>query len=82
MNTSLVKEWLLRLVGYGAAAASAWLGHKISPDFGQWIASGVAIGGAAVVNKAIPYIVPTAAKVAAAQAMPAPLPAYKPKALQ
>jgi len=81
MNTTLVKEWLLRMVGYGAAALSGWLGSKVSPDFGQWIAGGVAMGGAAVVNKAIPFIIPTHAKVAAAQAMPAVLPAYKPKPL-
>jgi hypothetical protein len=82
MNTTIAKEWILRVVGYGAAAVSAWLGGKISPEFGHWIGGGVAIGGAAIVNKAIPYILPTAAKVAAAQAMPKPVPAYKPKALQ
>lgn len=78
MNTTQVKEWVLRIVGYGLSAVSGWIATKTGDPA---IGACVSIAGTAITNKAIPYFIPSAAKVAAAQAMPKPLP-FTPKALQ
>lgn len=60
---TLVSEWLRRLLGYGAAAASGVVATKVDPDVGAWVGSGIAILGAYVLNKAIPYVFPTNRKI-------------------
>ncbi len=79
MNTTVAREWAKRIAGYGLSALSGfltlWIGSKLgSPETGAAIGGAVATAGAAVVNKAIPYIIPDAGKVHAANQMPQPLP--------
>lgn len=63
----IVIEWIKRLLGYGAAAASGVVATKLNdPEVAAWVGSGVAIVGGAILNKAIPYIVPSKKKIAAA----------------
>ena len=77
-NTTMAKELLLRVFGYGIAALSSWIGFHLGGEtMGKEVAGATAVIGTAVVNKAIPYIVPTKAKVEAANQMPKPLPARK-----
>lgn len=78
MTTTVIIEWIKRLIGFGLAAAAAPVAAAITKatgDAGTGLAAGACVGtvGAAVVTKAIPWLVPTAAKVEAANSMPAPV---------
>jgi hypothetical protein len=67
---SMMIEWCKRLIGYGAAAASGIVATKADPELAAWIGSGVAIVGGMVLNKALPYIIPTASKLQPPKAGP------------
>jgi hypothetical protein len=60
----LMIEWLKRILGYGAAAASGVVATKIGdPELAAWVGSGVAIVGGVLLNKAIPYVLPSKKKL-------------------
>ena len=47
-------QWVLRLLGYGAAAVSGYATQK----YGAEVGSAVALAAAAITNKATSYIIP------------------------
>jgi len=60
----IVMEWLKRILGYGAAGASGWVATKVGdPDVAAWVGSGVAIIGGVILNKSLPYLLPTRKKI-------------------
>lgn len=80
MWAPLVIEWIKRLVGYGAAAASGVVATQTSdPELGAWIGSGVAIVGSLILNRALPFILPTTRKVERAQEQPLSVPPSAPR---
>lgn len=79
MNTTVLREWLKRLFGWGLPIVSGMVTIAVTsksgdPSVGAAVGGAVAAVGAAVATKAIPYIIPDASKVAAANQMPKPLP--------
>jgi hypothetical protein len=61
---TVVSEWVRRILGYGAAAASGVVATKVGdPELGAWVGSGVAIVGAYVLNRALPILFPTTRKI-------------------
>lgn len=61
-------EVVRRVLGYGSVAAGAWVGTKTGDaGIGEWIATGVALIGAFILNRALPVVVPTTRKVIAHQ---------------
>jgi hypothetical protein len=60
----IVIEWLKRILGYGAVAAAPWVAERTgSSELGDWVATGVAVVGGVILNKALPYVLPTRKKV-------------------
>ena len=60
----VLKEWLKRILGYGAAAASGVVATKVGdPELAAWVGSGVAIVGGLILNRALPIIFPTTRKM-------------------
>jgi hypothetical protein len=60
-------EWFKRVVGYGGVLVAPWIAQKTgNAELGQWVATGVSLVGAIVLNKALPFVFPTAAKIARA----------------
>ena len=62
-----MNEWIKRIVGYGSVLVGPWVAVKTgNSDLGQWVATGVSLVGAIVLNKALPFVFPTSAKIARA----------------
>jgi hypothetical protein len=60
----IVLEWVKRLLGYGAVVAAPWVADKTgSSEIGDWVATGVAVVGGVILNKALPYVLPTRKKL-------------------
>lgn len=60
---TVVKEWVKRILGYGALGASGWVGHRFGPEAAEWVSAGVAVVGGIILNKALPFVFPTTRKV-------------------
>jgi hypothetical protein len=69
MNRTLAGEWLLRILTAGVSALSGWLGLR----YGAEIGGAAAVIATAAATKAVPYLIPTAEKVAAANQIPKPV---------
>jgi hypothetical protein len=60
----IVTEWLKRILGFGAVAAGPWIADRTGDAaLGDWVATGVAVVGGIVLNKALPYVLPTRKKL-------------------
>lgn len=78
MNRTIGGEWLLRFLTMGISALTGWLGIK----YGAEVGGAVAVVATAAATKAIPYLIPTQAKVDAANKIPPPVIQFQPKGLQ
>lgn len=78
MNTTVIREWIKRLFGWGlpiiSGVVTVAVSKHLGSDAGMAVGGAVATVGSVVATKAIPYLIPEQRKVDAANAMPVPAP--------